>query len=264
MGAMRLSGLTGNIALPRQNGASAASWLTENGAVSQTNLTIEQVGMTPKRLAASTAWSKQLLIQESVDVENLVRAEMARRFALAVDLAAIAGTGANNQPTGILAAVAAFYALDNSGNANSVVTFGGSMTWAKMVQFETQLGKNNADMGSIAFLTSPGVRGAAKTTTKAPNYPIFIMEAGQVNGYRLEATNQVSGDKVIFGNWNDLIIADWAGIDVVVDPYTLATNGQVAVTSQMFMDVTLRHPESFVISTDSGAQTRGAGDPTLQ
>jgi len=250
MGAMRLSGLTGNIALPRQTGLTVAQWVTENGAVDKSGLTLDQIGMTPKRLAASVPFSKLLLIQSSLDVENLVRQSMAVSNSLALDLAAIAGTGANNQPKGIIKAVT------DAANANGTVTFGGVPTWAKIVAFETQLEKMNALRGNnVAWLTSPGVKGAWKTTPKTSTWPMFLLEGDQANGYKLGSTNQVASDKVIFGNWADLVLADWAGVDVVVDPYTAAGNAQVIVTTNLFADVAVRHPESFVVSTDAGNQT---------
>jgi hypothetical protein len=80
------------------------------------------------------------------------------------------------------------------------------------------------------------------------------MNPGLVNGYPAYATKQVPSDKVIFANWNDLIVADWAGIDIVVDPYSLSLNGQVRVVVTILTDVGVRHPVSFCVSTDSGAQ----------
>lgn len=83
---------------------------------------------------------------------------------------------------------------------------------------------------------------------------IYLWEGGTVNGYRAEVSQQVPSNKVIFANWANLIMADWDGMDVVVDPYSLAGTGQVKITVQTLTDVAVRHPVSFCVSTDSGAQ----------
>ena len=81
-----------------------------------------------------------------------------------------------------------------------------------------------------------------------------VWQNNQVNGYGAEASNQVPSDRVIFGNWADALFADWDGMDVVVDPYSLKKKGQVEITIQLMTDFAVRHAESFCASTDSGAQ----------
>ena len=104
------------------------------------------------------------------------------------------------------------------------------------------------------------MRGKLKSAPKVPNFPDFIWEGGgrdtfgTMNGYPAAATRQVAGDLVIFGNFADVIIAGWAGLDVVVDPYSQATQGTVRITVNQFMDVGLRHAASFCVSSDAGNQ----------
>lgn len=115
---------------------------------------------------------------------------------------------------------------------------------------------DNALLGQLAYLTTPSVRGKWKTTEafSSTGITLWNLTTGLVNGYRGEATNQVPSDKVIYGNWRELILADWAGIDVVVDPYTLKKAGQIEVTITMWADNGVRHPVSFCVSTDAGNQ----------
>jgi hypothetical protein len=105
------------------------------------------------------------------------------------------------------------------------------------------------------------VRGKWKTTTKIQNsqYSDFLWgkgdgEFGEVNGYKAAATLQVPDNRVIFGNFNDIILASWAGIDVVVDPYSLKRSGLIEITITNWADVGIRRAASFCASTDSGAQ----------
>jgi HK97 family phage major capsid protein len=243
LGAKVLSGLSGNIAIPKQIGGATAYWLGETAEVTLSQATFAQLALVPHRLAAATAYTKQLLFQSSIGVEAFVREDLMAVLALAKDLAAITGTGTLGEPLGIM----------NTPGVNTV-TFAGPATWAKIVQFETELANDNAHMGALAFLTTPAVRGKWKTIEKSASTGNYLWsDENTVNGYRIEATKQVPGDKVIFGNWNDLIIADWDGIDVVVDPYTLAAFNQIRIIVQLHTDFGVRHAESFVVSTDTGA-----------
>jgi len=247
LGAKQLTGLVGNIAIPRVSGGATAYWLPETGEVTATDQAFGQLGLTPHKLIGDTAYSKELLMQSSIDIESFIREDLMRVLALAKDLAAINGTGSDGQPLGIMQTTGV-----------QTVTFGAAPTWAKVVDFETLVATANADIGAMAYLTTPGVRGKWKTTVKVASNAIFLWEGanigGQVNGYRGEATNQVPDNKVIFGNFADLILADWAGIDVVVDPYSLKKKGQIEITITLWADSAIRNPVSFVVSTDAGNQ----------
>jgi len=249
MGCKTITGLVGNIAIPRITGGATAYWLPETGGVTPSDQAFGQLGLTPHRLVGDTAYSKELLIQSSLDVEAFVREDLMTVLAIEKDRAAINGLGANGEPLGI---------LNNTGIGT--VTFGATATWPKVVSFETQVANANADVGPMGYLTTPNVRGAFKTTPKVTNQAFFLWEggdqpgSGRVNGYRAEATKQVPSDKVIFGNWQDLIIAEWSGIDVVVDPYSQKKNGLIEVTLTLWTDIGVRHPGSFCVSTDSGNQ----------
>lgn len=249
MGATTLSGLMGNVAIPKLSGGATAYFLPESGEVPASEQAFKQLGLVPHRLVADTAFSKELVAQTSADVESLVRMDLMRVIAIKRDLVALAGSGNDGEPTGLMN-------VDGIGS----VTFGGAPTWAKAVEFETDVANSNADIGQLGYLMPPTVRGKWKTTVKVSNFPSFLWEngaaagSGIVNGYRAEATNQVPDSKVIFGNWNDLILAEWAGVDVVVDPYSLKKTGQIEITITIYVDNGIRHEGSFSVSTDSGAQ----------
>jgi len=146
------------------------------------------------------------------------------------------------------------------------LSFGGAATWAKMVQFETDIEGANAILGPMTYLTTPSTKQKLKTNPKVGTiYPVFIWEAGDVpmingvtgglcNGYPIYATKNVPGNQVIFGVWSELIVADWAGIDIVVDPYSLKKQEQIEVTWHQWLDVGVRHPVAFEYSTDAGNQ----------
>ena len=151
--------------------------------------------------------------------------------------------GTSNAPVGI---------LSTSGIGS--VTFGGAATFAKIVDFETQVSNANALRLNPAYVTTPNTRAKLKAAAKiGSTFPSFIWDNNMVNGYPAMATLQVPSNKVIFGNFNDLIIADWIGMDVTVDPYTLADKNQIKITINMLADIGVRNAGSFAASTDTGA-----------
>jgi len=243
LGARTLSGLQGNIAIPSQSGGATAYWVAENGQTTASNLTFGQVALSPHRLSAVSAISKQLLAQSSVDVESLVREDFARILAIELDRAALAGDGSGSSPVGIL-----------STSGIGTTTFTTAATYAKIVDLETQVANANALRGNPAYVTTPNTRAKLKAAAKiGSTFPSFIWENNQVNGYQAMATLQVPTNRVIFGNFNDLIIADWIGMDVTVDPYSLADKNQIKITVNMLADIGVRNAGSFAASTDSGA-----------
>ena len=221
--------------------------------------TLDQVGMRPKSLGAYTDMSRKFIMQASLDAENFVRTDLARTLALEMDRAAIDGSGSGAEPRGIL----------NTSGIGAVTLSAGAITWGKVVDLETEVAAENADIGTLAYLTNAKVRGKLKQTAKATNQAIFIWENGNepgfgiVNGYRAGCSNQVPDDYIasggssgdakscmIFGNWSDLIIAEWGALDVLVDPYTQGIKGAVRVRVFMDSDVAVRHPQSFAAIKD--------------
>src|ERR1041384_4385837 len=244
MGARQLTGLVGNIAIPRQAGGATAYWVNTNGPITPSQQAFAQLGLVPHRLGADTAYDKEFLIQSTLDVEAFTREDLMKVLAIEKDRAGINGNGANGEPLGIL----------NMTGLNTV-TFSGAPSWAKVVSFNTKLGQSNVADDSRAWLTTPGVEGSWMTTPKVANYPTFILgDDGKVVRRPFFETNQVPSDKVIYANWSDLILADWAGIDIVVDPYSLKRSGQIEVTIQLWTDLGARHTPSFCVSTDAGNQ----------
>lgn len=241
LGATSLPGLQGDIAIPRQTGGATCFWLGQGATLTRTQQVVDQLGMTPHRCAAATAYDKQLLAQSSVPVEAFVRNDLMTIIAIEKDRVAINGTGTNGEPLGII----------NTTGLSTVVTISAAQApiFTDVVKFETNVAANDADRGRLGYLVTPTVRGNAKGTAKFTNGGIAIWENDQMNGYPARATNQVpTATSMIFGNWSDLIIADWDGLDVVVDPYSLSLQGQISVVIQTLTDVGLRHSKSFSIS----------------
>jgi HK97 family phage major capsid protein/HK97 family phage prohead protease len=236
-GATMLSGLVGNVAIPKQSAAATAYWVAENSAPTESQQTLAQVTMNPKTVGAWTDISRRLLNQSSIDVEAMVRRDLSSVIALAIDAAALYGSGSSNQPTGI----------KNQTGVNTKDFAATNPTFAELVAMETEVATDNADIGTMVYLFNPAQRGALKTTEKATNTAQFVWEPGNtVNGYRTETSNQVTAGDVFFGNFADLLIGMWAGLDLMVDPYSGSTAGTVRVVALQDIDIAVRNAVSFV------------------
>jgi HK97 family phage major capsid protein/HK97 family phage prohead protease len=256
LGTQMLTGLQGNIAIPRQTGGATGYWVAESGAPTESQQAFDQVTMSPKTLGAFTDISRKLLLQSSIDIETFVRNDLATVLALEIDRAAIHGSGSSNQPTGIV----------STSGIGSVAggTNGAAPTWANIVALETEVAQDNADIGSLNYLTNTKVRGKLKSTYTNSTYgdiPVFGLD-GRMNGYNTAVTNQVSSaltkgsssgvcSAIIFGNFADLIVGMWGSLDLMVDPYTASTSGTVRVVALQDLDIAVRHPESFAAMLDA-------------
>lgn len=252
-----LSGLSGNIAIPTA-GATAAAWATETGTLSEQTPTIDQLTMGPKRLGAFSVISRQLIAQTNGTVDSFLRRDLLTALAQALDLAAVAGTGADNQPTGILAA----------SGIGSVAggTNGAAPTLANLLALVAAVANANADQGSTGFLINTKTEAKLRGTPRvASTDSEMLLNDGQTTliGRRMHVSNNVPSNLVkgssgavcsaiIFGNFADLVIGQWGGgIDLLVDPYTLATSGQIRLVAQGFFDILVRRAESFAAMKDA-------------
>ena len=234
-GATVLTGLVGNVAIPRQSGAGTGYWVSEAGAPTESQQTVDQVSMTPKTVAAFTDYSRRLMLQSSIDIENMVRRDLAAVLGLKIDLAGLYGTGSNSEPLG----------LKFTTGINTEDFAADAPTFAEVVAMESDVAADNALLGSPVYLMNAAMRGNLKTTKKDAGSGIFLMENGEVNGYRGVLSNQVESNDLWFGNFADLLIGFWSGLDIMVDPYTNSTSGTVRVVAMQDVDVAIRHPESF-------------------
>ena len=237
-GSTTLTGLQGNLSIPRQGGAGTAYWVAESASVTESNQTIEQVNMTPRSLGAMTDISRKLLLQSSIDVENMVRNDLARVIALEIDRAALYGSGASSEPLG----------LHNTTGIGTESITSNDPTFAQAVAMESDVAVANALTGSLAYVTRANIRGNMKVKAKDSGSGLFLWTGDDtVNGYPAYMSNQVEAGDVWFGNWSDLIVGYWSGLDLQVDPYTGGASGTVRVRVLQDVDVAVRHAASFCL-----------------
>jgi HK97 family phage major capsid protein/HK97 family phage prohead protease len=235
-GATTLTGLQGNIAIPRQSGAATAYWVAEGGAPTESQQAIQQVSMIPRTCGAFTDISRKLLIQSSLDVETMVRNDIAQVIALEIDRVALYGTGSSNEPLG----------LHNTSGIGTESITSNNPTFAQVVNMESDVAAANALMGNLAYITGATIRGAMKVKTKDSGSGQFLWSGDNtVNGYPAFMSNQVEAGDIWFGNWSDCIIGYWSSLDLLVDPYTHSTSGTIRITALQDVDVAFRHAASY-------------------
>tara|TARA_R110000824_G_scaffold296991_1_gene485222 strand:+ start:4305 stop:6095 length:1791 start_codon:yes stop_codon:yes gene_type:complete len=238
-GATVLRDLDGNVAIPRATGGATAYWVAESANITESAQAFDQVTMSPNTVGAFTEISRKLLLQSSIDVEGFVRNDLAIRLALAIDNKALQGDGSSNTPTGVVNATGV-------GSVAFASATAGAATWGEIVDVETEVSQDNALLGRLAYLTNAAEAGYLKQTVKASGQPIYMMASGEMNGYPVIVTNNLTtAGQILFGNWGDLIIGYWGGLDINIDTSTGSASGTLRIVALQDVDVAVRHGESF-------------------
>lgn len=238
MGARRLSGLTGNVSIPKQTGAGTAVWLAnEASTITESGQVFTQIALTPKTVGGYTEISRLLLLQSSPDAEGLVMLDLATVVALAIDLAGLNGSGASGQPTGIL----------NTSGIGSVT--GTSLDYADIVEFQTDVFAGNALGESSGYVTTGAVAGLLKARVKFSSTasPLWDgrLDMANMDGYRAMASNQMPSATMIFGGFGEVIVAEWGVLELEVNPFANFQAGIIGVRAIETVDIGVRYPTAF-------------------
>lgn len=256
LGATVLDGLVGSpIDIPRQTGSSTAQWVAEDGSLTETDASFDDVNLSPKTVGAITSYSRRTLLNTSPAIEQIVRNDLAAVIARAIDDKAISGDGTGNTPTGIL----------NTSGIGSVAlgTNGAAPTWQSVLDLIAAL--ETVDAEGRAFVTNPKAVKKMRGTVKVSSTDSVMLQEAPDNlaGYPLASTNLVPSNlvkgtsgsvcsAVVFGNFADLIVGYWTGVDILLNPYetTAYAKGRVMVRAMRDLDVQVRHAESFAAIKD--------------
>jgi HK97 family phage major capsid protein len=251
-GARFISGLVGKFDMAKIGVGATSYWVgekIETGAdVTTSALDLDLLQFAIRTVATNQGITRQMLKQTSIDVEAIVRGELFAAIGDAIDLAGLAGTTVDNaQPTGLM--------YTTSVGTEALAT-ANTPLWSDIVNMETTVAEANALRGALAYIMHPTNVGLLKQTLKASGVPGFVVDGGMCNGYPvLSSTNAVKATvkENIFGNWNELMVGLWGGIELVVDPFTYSRKGIVSLTAFQECDIQVRHPQSFVYTTNPAA-----------
>lgn len=242
MGATMLPGMQGNFTIPRQTGANTAYWLTnEATAITEGNLTLGQLAMSPKTVGAYQEISRQLMLQSSPAADALVMNDLAKVLAIAIDLAAFEGSGAAGQPLGITGA----------SGIGSVV--GTSLAYAGILEFQTDVAGANALAANCAYVSTPSVAALLAqrqrfASTDTPLWDGNILD-GKVSGFRAASTLQLTAASMIFGDFSQVVIAEWGMLELALNPYANFAAAISGIRAIQTVDVGVRVGAAFSRAT---------------
>ncbi len=259
LGAEMLSGLKGGVGIPVQSAASSASWVSENPGsdVAQTDSSFGQIRPAPKTLQSTTAYSRQLLSESSIDVERFLRRDLAQASAAGLDAGAINGTGTSGQPVGLLRVA--------DTNSYAIGTDGGAPTGLALSSLEQMIADNNADLGPLGWATTPTMRNKLRQTPLFTNstVPCWVSDEGvdYCLGQRAIVsrnipqglTKGVNNDAhaIVAGFWPAMAIAQWSVLAILPDEFAQKRRVLIEVTSYLLCDVAIRRPQCFGIIADA-------------
>lgn len=263
LGARYLTGLTGNIDIPRQISQTGTYWVAESGAPTESEATFDKVSLRPKTIGALSKMSRLMLLQSTPAIEMLARQDLLATIALGVDLAAMSGTGASNQPTGII----------NQSGVGSVVggTNGALLTFDHLIQLKYATKFANAPQGAAAYAMNSKCVGYLSTLKASTGQYLWDPQGGltagspdRVKGSPYAESQQLrstlvkgsSGavcSELIYGNWQELFVAMWGITEIMLNPYdsTGFTTGDVLVRAFQTCDIGVRHGASFAVMSDA-------------
>ena len=242
MGARRLSGLVGNVTVPRQTAAATAYWLsTEATAVTESQQTFGQMSLTPKTVGAYTEISRQLMLQSSPDAESIVIGDLGKVAGLALDIGVLRGAGSSGEPTGII----------NTGGIGSVT--GTSIDYAKVLEFQTDVATANVEPNRGGYVTTPAVAALLMqrvkfASTASPLWDGNVFD-GNMAGYAAMSSNQMSAATMLYGDWDQVVVGEWGILQVEVNPYANFQAGIIGVRAMVSVDVGLRYAAAFSYAT---------------
>jgi len=245
MGATLLPNLRGDVTLPKGDTTGVAEWLpTEAAQITQSDEAFTELAMTPKSVGAFTRLSRRLLLQtNNPAAEGLMLQDLAAVLSVAVDLAALDGSGANGEPLGIL-------------NTPNVGTFDGStLDLAKLTNAQQDLADANASINdaSLGYATTPTVASLLKARQRFSGSSTGVWEGsvndGMVEGVRAMTSTQVPTATMLYADWSQLLIGSWGILEVSTNPFENFQAGIIGVRAMWTVDIALRHVESFSVAT---------------
>lgn len=269
-GATVLNNLMGSpVELPKQTGGATAFWVSENGAITSSDIALGQVKLEPRSLGALVKLSNRVLRLSSPGIEGIVRDDLARVMALALDLAALRGTGSSGQPLGIA----------NTSNINEIeiAADGGDFTFFHADRMRQALAEDNAERGRLAFISHPSVWGKMRRERIAQfsgqtegQYVILPLSDDNMRaqlGFPFFQTTQIPTNltkatgtnlsEVYFGNWQELLVGMWTNMEFLASNVAGDATGGAFAQNQtwlrviMEVDTAVRHPESFCLINDA-------------
>lgn len=239
LGVRVLTGLHGNVSIPKYGTGLATGWVTEGGAVTEGDMTFDEVTLTPKHVGGKTEMSRQLIQQSAPGIEQLVREDLSFLIAKQIDAAIINGSGLLGQPLGILNTVG----IQAAGDVPT--------TWAGILAMQEMLEDVNISNGR--WLTTAAIRSVLAAAEKVTGSGSgFLYDNNVMAGLALAVSKNVPVGKLILGDFSQVLLGVWSEVDILVNPYAepAYSRGGIQVRAMATVDTALRHPQGFVVATE--------------
>lgn len=237
-GATEMSGMQGNVSIPKQTGAATAYWLADDTtSIPETEQTFGQISLTPHNVGAYTTISRQLMLQSSPSAEGIVMADLAKVTALAVDKAGLQGSGTGGQPTGIL-------------NTTGVgVVLGTTAGYATLASFQADAAASNLLTFNSAYVANPLVAALLMGRNRFANTDTPLWQGnmldGIIGGFQAFSSNQIAAAGLLFGDFSQVILASWGTLAVEINPYAIFQAGIIGVRAISSIDIGVRYGAAF-------------------
>lgn len=260
MGARVFGGLRANVKFPSMPVAITAAWASENGTAGDVTQTFANLSLVPLRVTGHFDVSVMLLDQAPETIEPYLRSELMAAVGAEIQRVAIAGTGASNEPLGIINTVGIGSV---AGGANGLAP-----TNAHLADLENAVcGTAKADRGKTAWITSPYVRRKLRSTfingtgsepvwSRDSAYSLFGHPAAVTPSSPDTLTKGTSSgvcSAIVFGEMSELIIGFWGdGISVeATSSKALATAGKINLSATCYVNCGVRSPAAFAAMLDA-------------
>ena len=235
-GAHILTGLVGDLQIPAM-GAENVNWEGETTTAKDGAGAFTNVKLTPHRISAYIDVSKQFLVQDSLGAEALIRRDLVNAIQSKLEDTIFGTTAASGgKPAGIFAGV----------TPTKVTDFKGLCTLESDVE--------DANFyGPAKYIVSPKAKAAMRAMAKSTKSTQLVLEGDNIDGTPVLSTGHIAKDTFAYGDWSQLYVGQWGAIDLTVDPYTKAADGQVRLVVNAFFDFKLVRPKAVVYGTTAAA-----------
>ena len=224
----------GNLEFPRVSSNAVAGVSTEIATATASTLNLDTLTLTPQRVNNTTTYSKQLLLQGGSQVDALITNELVQGINTQID-------------------IASFLVLTADADAGSptvnIDATNTAITYAILNNLESLCLADGANLEGFAYAVSPGVFNTMRTLVGVDGITV-AMDGMMVNGYRVFPTPNISGTRVVAGNFGQgLIGAKFGGLDILVDPFTGAGTAQTKLYCTQFWDAGIRQGGAMAVTT---------------
>ena len=232
-----LTGLRNNITIPTQTGTGSVNWVENlNSDVEETKLTTGSISLTPKKLGAYVPTGKDLLVQGNPDAVNLVIRDLMALIAQKLSITMLKGNAATPAITGLATA---------TGVQTVAIADVSAATWKDMLGFGACV-EGLAYSGKLEFVMSASDKQAFKGISKDTGSGRFLCEDNQIDGYPVSVDGNLTSGEIFFGDFSNIIVGQWGGLEIMIDPYKYARSGGVEVIASLVADIAVRNPQTFV------------------